>query len=279
MKPGRLHAHEHRLLARGLEQALGLRERGVRAVAAAVHLDERDDVRGVEVVDADEVVRPGQPFGERVHGEAAGVAADDQLRARGLQAREEILLGVQELRDGLDDVGAAFDGPGHVRGHQAFDAVRDLLGGLGDEAELDELQDVLPDLAERPGDLPVVVVDEPHGEPVLREGLRDTLAHRPRAHDEYLFRMRHLPPWRARGSHRTRVRIRSIINVSQGRGEVNSLRRPIPSRGAGRRTRRTAWRTPPSTASSGAPDRPAPPRRGIWQRRRTLTTYPSSYTN
>ena len=40
-------------------------EGGVRAVAAAMDLDQRDDVRGIEVVDADEVVGPGQPLGER----------------------------------------------------------------------------------------------------------------------------------------------------------------------------------------------------------------------
>ena len=42
-------------------------------------LDQGDDVRRVEVVDADELVGAGQPFGKRIHGEAAGVAADDQL--------------------------------------------------------------------------------------------------------------------------------------------------------------------------------------------------------
>ena len=40
----------------------------------------------------------GSPSASDIHGEAAGVAADDQLRVRGLQARQESLLGVEQLR-------------------------------------------------------------------------------------------------------------------------------------------------------------------------------------
>ena len=89
MKPGRSTRTSTVFLPEASSSRVGLGERGVRAVAAAMDLDERDDVRGVEVVDADEVVRAGQPLGKRVHGEAAGVAADDQLRVgRPAGARE-----------------------------------------------------------------------------------------------------------------------------------------------------------------------------------------------
>ncbi len=73
-------------------------------------LDQRDDVRRVEVVDADDLVGPGQPLCQRIHGEAAGVAADDDLGSSRLQGREELPLGLEQLLDGLDDVGASLDG-------------------------------------------------------------------------------------------------------------------------------------------------------------------------
>ena len=112
-----------------------------------------------------------------------------------------------------------------------------LLGGLGDEAELDELLDVLPDLAEGPGDLPVVVVHQPHVEPVLGERLRDALAHRARAHDQDLLGMRHSSPLcELANKHRKRVRIRSSLTISKGRAKVNvqtptavALYRPAPA--------------------------------------------------
>ena len=93
-------------------------------------------------------------------------------------------MAFQQFGDGLDHIGTALDGLGHVRRHQAPDAVHHLLHGLADEAELNELPDVLPDLTQSPGDLCTVVVHETHVEPVLGEGLRDALAHRPRTHDQ-----------------------------------------------------------------------------------------------
>ena len=218
---------------------------------AAMDLDQRDDVRGVEVVDTDEVVRAGQPLGERVHGEAAGVAADDQVRVGGLQAREEVLLGVQQLLDGLDHVGAALDGLGHVGGDHALDAVHHLLGGLGDEVELDELLDVLPDLAERPGDRFVASGHEPHVEPVLREGLRDALAHRARAHDQDLLVASSFPL----GERMTVVVYEFVYEVLSTYRRVegkSTVRRPAPARSAGRRTAppRRGFRCRPCRRSS-----------------------------
>ena len=60
-------AHERGLLARLLHHALGQLVGGVGGLGAAMDLDQRDDVRGVEVVDADDgrrdwaCPRPGSP--------------------------------------------------------------------------------------------------------------------------------------------------------------------------------------------------------------------------
>ena len=181
---GPFDAYQYRVLARSLEKPLGLGVRGVGAVRAAVDLDERDDVRGVEVVDADDRVGARQPLGERVHDEAAGVAADDHVRGGRLQTRQDVPLLLQHLLHGLYHVGAALDRLRHVGGHHALDAARHLVDGLADQAELDELRDVLPDLAECPHERLVTTRDEPHVEPVLREGLCDALAHGAGTYDQ-----------------------------------------------------------------------------------------------
>ena len=82
MKPGISLRTSAVFLPDACHEALGLLVRLVGARGAPMHLDQRDDVRGVEVVDADDFVGTRQPFGQRVHGHAAGVAADYQLGIR-----------------------------------------------------------------------------------------------------------------------------------------------------------------------------------------------------
>ncbi len=94
-------AHERGLLARLLHHALGQLVGGVGGLGAAMDLYQRDDVRGVEVVDADDGRGVGHALGQGVHRHAAGVAADDHVRVHGLDGADEGPLVVQVLADGL----------------------------------------------------------------------------------------------------------------------------------------------------------------------------------
>ena len=182
-----------RLLADRLREGDGRGDGLGRGLLALHDLDQRHDRGGVEVVEADDLLRAQRRFADLRDRQRGGVRGEDRVAGRGrVELGEDGLLDLDLLRHGLDhevDVaevligGRAVDPSEHL-----LDLRLPLL--LCELALLDELPDLsggdAQGLVEAGLHERVVDVLQHHRDPRRGDRLGDLAAHRPGAHDSSL---------------------------------------------------------------------------------------------